>query len=321
MSNPEPRTRWHEAVERLNLSTSEAARADFDRGESAGPRRFLWAPLVACVRAFTAPGSEPRLERAVVAGYAEMARAAKLWEAHLAWREENLQSLRRLGRSGVVRREWRDILDGILAVRDPGSPVHGGRGGTRLVATERGWVVLKRYRRGGAMRLLGSIYVGLRPRPLREFFVLIAARRRGLALPDPIAAVIERRLGFFYRGTLVTAEISGGIPLWDFLQGPCAEAVAPALARELRRLHDAGLHHRDLNLRNILVLPRSGAPDLAFVDLDRATLSAGPISAGARRRALRRLRRSARKLDPAGRVVSDGFLRSVEGSYFDGRRP
>ncbi len=320
MSDPEARTRWHEAVERLNLSTSDAARADFDRGESAGPRRFLWVPLVACVRALTAAGPEPRLERAVVAGYAEMARAAKLWEAHLTWREENLQSFRRLGRSGVVRREWRDILDGILAVRDPGSPLQGGRGGTRLVATERGWVVLKRYRRGGAMRFLGSTYFGLRARPLLEFFVLIAARRRGLGVPDPIAAVIERRLGFFYRGTLVTAEISGGISLWDFLQGPSAESVAPALARGLRRLHDSGLHHRDLNLRNILVVPGSGEPELAFVDLDRASLSAGPISAGARRRALRRFRRSARKLDPAGRVVTDGFLRDVDETYFDARR-
>jgi hypothetical protein len=57
--------------------------------------------------------------------------------------------------------------------------------------------------------------------------------------------------------------------------------------------------HADLNLGNIVV----GEHETALVDFDRARLTSGPLDAAARRRNLRRLGRSLRKLDPNGAVA------------------
>ncbi len=62
----------------------------------------------------------------------------------------------------------------------------------------------------------------------------------------------------------------------------------------MRRLHDAGFDHADLNLKNVLV--RGGEPPTAVVlDLDRGRLE-DTLPAGARRRNLVRLLRSFLKL-------------------------
>ena len=61
----------------------------------------------------------------------------------------------------------------------------------------------------------------------------------------------------------------------------------------VRRMHDAGLHHRDLNLGNLLLRrSASGEWEAFVVDLDRAALRPGSLPFGARLRALRRLERS-----------------------------
>jgi tRNA A-37 threonylcarbamoyl transferase component Bud32 len=78
-------------------------------------------------------------------------------------------------------------------------------------------------------------------------------------------------------------------------------AIVSGVAGVIRRMHDRGLHHRDLNVGNIL-LSRAGA-DLAVhvIDLDRARLG-GSVSRGERRRALRRLKRSLAKVEAAMHV-------------------
>jgi 3-deoxy-D-manno-octulosonic acid kinase len=81
--------------------------------------------------------------------------------------------------------------------------------------------------------------------------------------------------------------------------------VAGAAGRAVARLHAAGVIHPDLNLGNILV----GDGDASIVDLDRARIGRGPLVAWRRSRSLRRLERSARKLDPGGTLVG-GDVRS-----------
>ncbi len=61
----------------------------------------------------------------------------------------------------------------------------------------------------------------------------------------------------------------------------------------VRRMHDTGLHHRDLNLGNLLLRRSpSGEWEAFIVDLDRAVLRQEPLSLGLRSRALGRLERS-----------------------------
>jgi 3-deoxy-D-manno-octulosonic acid kinase len=308
-------TQWHRAVERLNVETCEAADRAFARGERAGGREFLWQPLRAFAAQLWGPGRGVRLSHAVLAGYWMLARAAKLWEADTRWREENLETLV-YGRSvGIVRREWIVTLERLLDGEGAGDPVGGGRGGTLRVVTEQGAVIVRRFRRGGAVRWLGDRYFGFRPRPVREFFVLLRARRRGLPVPEPVAALVNRR-GVGYRGMLVMREIGDATPLSALVDRGVDFDLALGLADSLRELHEAGLDHPDLNLGNMLLRARSYGSRLAFVDLDRARLHVEPLGRRARTRNLRRFRRSALKLDPGGRLLPPSELDRLEARYW-----
>jgi 3-deoxy-D-manno-octulosonic acid kinase len=311
----EPFTGWHRAVERLNIETDELAEAAFAGGETAGARQFLWAPLRAFLAALLRPAQGSMHSGAVLAGYRQITCAAKLWEEEMRWGNRHLETVER-GRSfGLVRREWRDVVEPLFGAKRMGHSLGGGRGTTSRIPTDHGDLVLRRLRRGGAMRWLGETYFGLRPRPLREFAILLRARRRGLPVPDPVAAVVERRLGIAYRGFVVMRDL-GGEPVSALIGGEPPAELLPLLALGLRQLHDAGLDHPDINLGNVLWIPRSYGPRLAFVDLDRARLRVGPLGVAGRRRCLRRLRRSAAKLDPGGRLLSTAALDRLEEIYW-----
>jgi 3-deoxy-D-manno-octulosonic acid kinase len=308
--------RWQERVERMNADTTISAESAFELGETAGPRQFLWEPLAVSAREFVRAVPGTRWTTAILSGYARLLRAAKLWDTERRWAEQAVVAVRREVRRGLVRREWQAELDAILEGRLSTEPIGGGRGKTVRAMTSSGAVIIRRFRRGGAMRWAGETYFGGTPRPLSEFWVLLRARRRGLAVPDPVAAVVEPGALFTYRGLLVTSEISGAAPLWDHLRNRSDAEVPERLARSLRRLHDGGLNHPDLNLKNILVVGGEDRPDFAFVDLDRARLATTPIQKSARRRALRRIRRSARRLDPERTLVNDAWLERLERSYW-----
>lgn len=308
-------TRWRELVNRLNAETSRAAREAFERAERPGAREFLWRPMAAFGRELVARSGPRRLDAAVLAAFGAVVCAAKLWEENQSWEQECLERLE-LGRlECVIQRGWRDAVREVLAASDGGEPIGGGRGATRRFSTPQGSVVVRRFRRGGAVRWLGSNYVGWSPRPLREFFLLVALRRRGLPVPEPIAAAVERRLPLSYRGMLVMSDL-GGRSLHAHLQANPRAPFAAALARSLRSLHDRGLYHPDLNLSNVLVTAADESLSFAYVDLDRARLGP-PLSRTLRTRSLERLRRSARKLDPAGRLVDDAELDRLVGAYWD----
>jgi 3-deoxy-D-manno-octulosonic acid kinase len=299
----------------MNLETTASAALAFERGATAGAREFLWAPAAGFARgAWRAPAGS-RFAAAVLEGYSRLVHAAKLWNAERRWSERTVVEVRHGARLLVVRRDWRETIERLLSDSAGGATLGGGRGGTARFETDQGPVVVRRGLRGGAMRWLGDRHFGFRPRPLCELPLLQRARRRGLPVPEPLAAVVERRFPLVYRGLLVMAELSGGETLWERMRRAPSPALFDALGRELRRLHDEGLFHPDLNLNNILVLPAAGEPRFAFVDLDRARLGASPLPERCRRRSLRRVRRSARRLDPEGRVVTEADLGRLEAAY------
>ena len=309
------RASWSDVVSELNLETSESSRLAFERGETVGARQFVWQPLERSWQAFRARSADPDAEDAVVAGYRAMLHAAKLWEVEERWRNESAVTFSARGCRCIARRGWREVVTWVL---EPGAalePIEGGRGGTAVVSTPRGRVVLRPYRRGGAVRWLGHTFFGLRPRPFREFWTLLASWRRGLPVVEPVAAIVQRGVGPWYRGWLVTIEVPDAVPLSLWMRtNPVGMALAP-LAASLRRIHAAGLHHPDLNLGNVLV---KEGPTFVFLDFDRAGLHGRPLPVAKRRAALRRFRRSARKLDPAGASFSDEDLDRFESFYWSG---
>jgi len=205
---------------------------------------------------------------------------------------------------------WRGTLPG-------GEMLAGGRGAARRLTLAGGDVIVVRfYRRGGAVaRILGERYWGLRPRPFLELATTEEARRRGVPVPEVLGAGVERLAGGWYRGLLVTRYLSGTRTLWQCWQEAREEALRQTLARSagvsLRRLCEAGIYHPDLNLSNCLVRFDERSVSISIVDLDRARVMGPGLAAAMRRRMLRRFERSARKLDPGGRVVRPDDLRLV----------
>lgn len=172
----------------------------------------------------------------------------------------------------------------------------GGRGQALLIDAPVGAVVLRRFQRGGLVaRIAADRYFWLgddRSRSFREFRLLQQLTERGLPVPVPVAASLERR-GTFYRAGLLTRFI----PNTRELAGLAAELPIRQwreLARTLDDFFSAGLRHPDLNARNLL-LDAEGRWHL--LDLDRARL-AGGASEGVGMR--RRLARSLEKLAAPG---------------------
>lgn len=206
------------------------------------------------------------------------------------------------------------------------------------------WAV-RHYQRGGAVAsLLGDRYARIgEPRPFRELRLGRTLEELEVPTPAHIGAAVYPA-GPFYRGDLVTRFVPDSRDLAAVLfpgltldttageagktaetaeNGEAAEtrpAVDPAVAMEsagrlIRLLHDRGVNHPDLNLKNVLL---AGDPVRALIlDLDRATLQAR-LPARARHRMLDRFWRSARKWEtqtgrPLDRRVREAFREGYGG--------
>jgi len=219
---------------------------------------------------------------------------------------------------------WMDeLLQAVVGSPDAGAiALHGGRGGTRLMSIGEHRVVVRPYRRGGLPgRFVRDLYLGWRPRPFRELIETEALRVRGAPVVEVCGAAVRWVLPGCYRGWLVTRYVDGARTLWQWLAAapPVAEraAVCAAAGRAVRRLHDCAGRHPDLNLNNLLVSTATGGWQVHLIDFDRPAVARRP-GGGDGAAELARLRRSARKLDPAGRIVTAEDLACLETAYRGG---
>ncbi len=185
-------------------------------------------------------------------------------------------------------------------------------------------VIVRRLVHGGMFGdLLGRVFWGLN-RPLREFVATVRAGEKGIPVPAAVGARIDRLGIGFYRGDVLTLEITGAEDLGKVLRDGWSgwprrrrDLAIGAAAAALRRMHDAGLYHPDLNLKNVLVRWTEAGPEAFFVDLDRARFYR-EVTFRLRRKNLWRLARSAEKLARPGGELSPGdrlrFLRAYAGT-------
>jgi hypothetical protein len=176
----------------------------------------------------------------------------------------------------------------------------GGRGQTAAMELPSGLpVLLKKLRRGGlTQRLWNERFRGWR-RILDNVSLPLEARRRGVATVAPVALLLLEGPPGWFRAWLAVERIVRARDLgFLFRSGtpPTTDEIAAALGA-VRRMHDAGVEHRDLNVGNLLLRRREAGPAEAWVvDLDAARLHDGPLPLPLRRRSLRRLQRSFFKL-------------------------
>jgi 3-deoxy-D-manno-octulosonic acid kinase len=149
-----------------------------------------------------------------------------------------------------------------------------GRGASLFLDAGAGrqWV-LRPYRRGGLIARLSAaryLWTGLeQTRAFRELRLTADLHRRGLPVPTPVAAAVTRR-GLTYEAALITERISGARALAERLEARRAgDALLAEVGRTIRRFHDAGLDHVDLNARNLLVDEEG---KVWLIDLDRCRL-------------------------------------------------
>jgi 3-deoxy-D-manno-octulosonic acid kinase len=144
-----------------------------------------------------------------------------------------------------------------------------GRGSVWFIQSDQGVWALRHYCRGGLVsRLINDHYVWLgeqRTRSFQEWRLLAELRDLSLPVPAPVAARYTRR-GPFYRADLITAFVDAPSLQTLMLDERLNESIWHGVGQVLRRFHDAGVYHADLNIRNMLV----GADgEVCLLDFDR----------------------------------------------------
>jgi tRNA A-37 threonylcarbamoyl transferase component Bud32 len=148
-----------------------------------------------------------------------------------------------------------------------------GRGTTWFVRDGERELVLRHYRRGGLFgKLIKDSYLGWQPawsRAMREFSLLHRMHHDGLPVPMPVAAHRAGR-AFGYGADILIERIPNARSLMDLiLASSLPDTHWRAIGTTIRRFHDAGIDHTDLNIHNIL-LDNSGK--VWLIDFDKCAV-------------------------------------------------
>jgi hypothetical protein len=187
-----------------------------------------------------------------------------------------------------------------------------GRGVTATLKLPSGVCLrLKQLKRGGMTRHLWRDRLPGRRRLMENLSIPLEAITRGIATPKPVALLLLKGPPLLFRGWIAFEEIAGATDLierWSSGHRPSTDELAISM-QLVKRMHDAGIEHTDLNVGNILLrASATGEPEAFVIDLDNARLHPSALALAARQRSIRRLERSylkwcsghdlASKLDP-----------------------
>lgn len=150
---------------------------------------------------------------------------------------------------------------------------------------------------GGILARLTTTRFSSLDRPIAELRSTAALSRRGGPVPKP-GFVLGRRRGWFWQAAVGSVHEDGTVDGAAYLESRPSrhslERAARAAGSAVRRLHDLGCRHADLQIKNLLIRESHRAAEVIIVDLDRARLVA-ELTPKQRMRELMRLQRSLRK--------------------------
>jgi len=178
-------------------------------------------------------------------------------------------------------------------------------------------VAVRKYHHGGLFRRITRDIFLFGSRPFEEVAVTEAAQSAYIPTVEVLAAIMERKWGICYRAYLVTRYLPKAVNLVQYLgsRTPDEERheVIKLAARAVRTMHQSGIYHADLQLRNFLVT-RGEELQVHLLDFDRSEIHTS-LSPSARIKNLKRLDRSAEKLKGEGCFFSDKDKRLFCRSY------
>jgi tRNA A-37 threonylcarbamoyl transferase component Bud32 len=175
-------------------------------------------------------------------------------------------------------------------------------------------MMVRRYVHGGLFARVGRDLYWDMDRALMELIVAESAKRGGVRTPDPIGVLGQRMYGPFWRLAFLSVEVTEsedlihyGCRLSEYPPETAAlekRGVIREAALQIRKMHDLGIDHADLHLKNLLLRRRADAtPEVYLLDFDRAS-SGPPLDAERRLKNLKRLARSVRKVRIADTVLT-----------------
>lgn len=144
----------------------------------------------------------------------------------------------------------------------------GGRNAAWFIKHNGQQAILRHYRRGGLIaKFVRRYYFWMgakRTRSWAEFAVLLHLRNRQVAVPVPLAALWER-VFLGYKAAIIVERIPEALPIAHQLEKTNASAVAFVV----KKMHDAGVWHADLNVFNILI---DAQQQIHLIDFDKAKI-------------------------------------------------
>jgi hypothetical protein len=220
----------------------------------------------------------------------------------------------------AVREDHRETIESAdlsqpERLAESGERCFSGRGRPSLIALPDGTpAVLRRYLHGGA---LGSVTRSLftqSSRPLGELRATEAARAGDVRVPEILAALHRPVFPGLHQGYLLTRLIPDAADLSALLaEGEGADRSLEQTGVEMRRMHEAGVWHADLHVKNVLV----DETGVTLLDFDRARVLPSVGERG-RRLNLFRFDRSVVKLSLKGIVVPRESRLGFFAGYLDG---
>jgi len=145
-----------------------------------------------------------------------------------------------------------------------------GRGTTYFIKHNASELVLRHYYRGGIIgKFVNDTYIFTsleKTRAFQEFNLLSAMHNFNLPVPTPVACRVSKR-GLFYQADLMTSRIENASDLIDILSKKTANKQTwQDIGSTIRRFHDFGIYHHDLNAHNILI---DSKDNIWLIDFDR----------------------------------------------------
>ncbi|MCM1109161.1 MAG: lipopolysaccharide kinase InaA family protein [Clostridium sp.] len=148
-----------------------------------------------------------------------------------------------------------------------GDTLHEGRNRVKAFNVDGQILIVKRYKRPHLIQRVA--YTWFRPSKARRAYLFaLRLKQLGIATPEPVAYLEERRWGLFRDSYFVSARCTDPT-LFPVLvdKTDYDPQLAAALAAEVVEWHRKGFLHGDLNLANIMYRPKAGG-GYAFTVID-----------------------------------------------------
>lgn len=203
--------------------------------------------------------------------------------------------------------------------RSPSSGLLMGRGEVLLAKGQQGEVAVRKYRHGGLLRRLTNDLFFFGARPFQEVAVTEEVKSAGVPTLEILAAIKERRWGGWYRGYFITSYLPSATDLISCLdnepEGERRRAIIEKAGEAVRIIHQAGIYHADLHLKNFLVEGKRGK--VYLIDFDKSKVFPR-LKPSRRMKNLKRLDRSAEKLIRHGLPLTTADKRTFCRAYASG---